>query len=205
MNWLAHAYLAPSSPAALLGNIGADFLNGPDIDHLPDEMRAGVMMHRRIDSFTDAHPLFKRSMSRIAGFRLLRGILVDIFYDHILAKNWSAWSPTPLDEFVAWVYATLREQDDILPKDLRGALPTMERENWLASYAEVDGIRYILERMSRHRLRRAPDLPLAADELVRNLDGLQEDFQAFFPALKAYASGLMDGADPYATDAEPRH
>src|SRR3954453_8270205 len=100
MNWLAHLSLSEPTPAFRIGNLLPDLAPVSTLAYLPADYRRGMQQHQRIDAFTDAPELARRSILRVhAPFRRYAAILVDMFYDPFLARAWSAWSPTPLDEF----------------------------------------------------------------------------------------------------------
>lgn len=183
MNYLAHLYLADNTPQSLLGNLLGDFLKGARVEDFPLEIQAGIRRHFQVDVFTDAHPVPLESRRRIAPpQRRFGGVLVDVFYDHFLARHWREFSPEPLDAFTARTYAALGSQEALLPERLRHALPRMREEDWLGSYREVDGVRNTLRGLAR-RLRREHDLAAGAEELVRHYAELEADFRLFFPDL----------------------
>lgn len=193
MNYLAHVYLAHIHSASVVGNLLGDFCSG-SISELSKQYSAdvchGIWMHRQIDKYTDSHPLVIRSKQRIdPRFGLLRGILVDIFYDHYLAKNWRAYSDLPLQEFTRQVYAELDQHAGNLPDRLVRILPYMKQDDWLSSYRKIESIRLVLSRMKR-RLSRENILDQGIHELTRNYVELGEDFQAFFTELTKYARTL---------------
>src|SRR4026208_598678 len=107
MNWLAHLYLSEPTPAFRIGNLLPDLVPASELVDLPGDFRRGVEQHRRIDAFTDSHPIVRRSMNRVSPpFRRFAGVLVDVFYDHILAREWNSFSSGPLSEFAQEVYSS---------------------------------------------------------------------------------------------------
>ncbi len=127
-----------------------------------------------------------RSKSRISDdYRLLKGIIIDIFYDHFLAKNWSDYSLYPLDEYADYVYTTLNEYNSILPPRLQKVLYYMSAQNWLVSYRELDGIARVMKGMSG-RISKANHLAESIEELSKNYRELEGDFKEFFPQLVEY-------------------
>jgi acyl carrier protein phosphodiesterase len=146
-----------------------------------------------VDRFTDAHPIPRASRNRIGPERRrYGGVLVDVFYDHFLARHWSEFHPEPLDRFTARCYAALRAHEPVLPERLRLALPHMVEHDWLGSYREVDGIALTLARLSR-RVRRENPLAGGAEELIRHYDALEADFRAFLPDLVREVRGESAG------------
>ena len=183
MNYLGHLYLAENSSASLVGNLLGDFVKGAISDELPDEIRYGIALHRKVDVFTDSHEIVRTSMRRITpARRRFAGIMIDMFYDHFLAKNWRQFSDIPLHRFSENVYRALLEHHALLPDRLKRMLPYIIEENWLVSYREIDAIDRALNRLAK-RFKRVNTLPNAAEELAANYEELQGDFYRFFPDL----------------------
>jgi acyl carrier protein phosphodiesterase len=196
MNYLAHLLLADQSPASLVGGLLGDFAKGLDVSSLPPDIRAALLQHRRIDAFTDAHPLVRRSRARVSReFARFSGILVDVFYDHFLARRWQAHTPEPLGAFAARVYAALREHEHLLPERLSRVLPRMAREDWLSGYAEIENVGYALAGLER-RFKRPTGLSRALTELTGNYAALDADFGEFFPELRKFVASATDAAGP---------
>jgi acyl carrier protein phosphodiesterase len=187
MNYLAHLFLAGPEPEALLGALMGDFVKGVLGERYPAAITRALSLHRRIDTFTDAHPVTAASRSRISPERRrFAGIMVDLFYDHFLARHWDEHAREPLEVFTARVYALLQEHDTLLPDRLRSIAPRMARADWLASYAQVESIHTALDRISL-RLRRGNPLVGAGAELEANYAALEADFRRFFPDLVGFA------------------
>ena len=187
MNFLAHAFLAGGSEVAILGSLMGDFVKGPlDGRHGP-ALSAALALHRHIDVYTDAHPTVGISRSRISPpRRRFAGILVDLFYDHFLARHWDDYSPVPLRQFTARVYGILSVHGDKLPGRLAQIATQMARSDWLASYADLDAVDMAVDRLAQ-RLTRGDRLLGAADELASNYAALEADFRAFFPDVMGFA------------------
>jgi acyl carrier protein phosphodiesterase len=188
VNHLAHLLLAPREPMVRLGNLLGDFVRGHDVASLPAPVRAGIEQHRAIDRFTDAHAMFRRSRARVsAPLRRFSGVLVDVFYDHFVARDWARLGePLPLRAFTAEVYGLLRAHAALLPERLRTALPPMIARDWLAACGDLDGVAAVLHRLSL-RLRRPVALAAGAEDLRRHRAAFAADFAAFWPDVAAFA------------------
>ena len=186
MNYLAHLYLASDAPDALLGSLMGDFVKGEVDSSLPPIMRASIIQHRRIDSFTDSHPIVKRSKQRLEpGYRRYAGILVDMFYDYFLARDWSHHASQPLGEFSSRVYAVVAARQRELPVNMQRTAHYLVASDLLGSYESIAGIDRALKGVAT-RLSRPSPLGQASAELTRLEDRLHDDFTAFLPELLAY-------------------
>lgn len=186
MNWLAHLYLSEPSAEFRIGNVISDALSVAEVAKLPVEIQRGAEVHRKIDAFTDAHPVVRRSIGRmVPPHRRFGGILVDMFYDHFLAANWGRFSDEPLEEFSKRVYAEFEAHEPSLPEEAVKMLHHIRTRNRLCSYREIAGVRHALEGIGM-RLRRPQQLGESIVELERHYDALQKDFMEFFPLLRAH-------------------
>jgi acyl carrier protein phosphodiesterase len=194
MNYLAHLYLSEPHEQAWLGSLMGDFVKGPLDERYGAEITRAIAMHRKIDVFTDVHPVVLQSKSRMsAERRRYAGIMVDMFYDHFLAKHWQDFNDEPLAEFTGRVYRVLERYQTVLPERLQRVAPMMMQWDWLGSYADIGSIYTALNWMGR-RLKRENRLANSADELVGNYAQLEADFRAFLPDVLRYARG--DDARP---------
>ncbi|WP_329742248.1 ACP phosphodiesterase [Dyella sp. A6] len=193
MNHLAHTLLAGDDDGLRLGGLMGDFVRGAPDPSLPPEVVAGIRLHRAIDVFTDRHPevvaahgLFEPPYRRYAG------ILLDMWFDHCLARDFARWSEVPLAEFSAQVRALLRRRDPFLPQGLRRFRAYMEAHDLPAGYARRDELGAALQGISQ-RLQRANPLGDALPVLVPLDQRLKAHFSAFFPELRAYAQAWIRG------------
>jgi acyl carrier protein phosphodiesterase len=191
LNFLAHLSLAEPGPLGLLGSLMGDFVKGPLPGRHPAPLARALWLHRRVDSFTDAHPLVRASRDRIRPpYRRFAGIMIDVVYDHFLARDWARYSDEPLAGFTSRVYALLEAHGEILPARLRAIAPLMAGGDWLGSYAHIDAVEGTLERMGG-RLKRGNALRGCGGELRREYAQLERDFHAFFPVAMAFCDSLQ--------------
>jgi acyl carrier protein phosphodiesterase len=189
VNYLAHLFVAGDNPADLVGHMLADFVTPREIAAYPPEIREGIVMHQRVDAFSDNHPAFAASRRRFQPpYRRFGGILVDLVYDHFLARHWDEYSPgLSLPEFSQRAYAILQQHYAILPDRLQKLLPHMIGDDWLCSYRELESIGRALRGIS-HRFRRENPLAAALGVLEANYAALDRDFRLLFPELLAFAT-----------------
>lgn len=192
MNYLAHLYLSDDDPDSIIGSLMGDFAKGRVDPDLPPAVRRGILIHRRIDSFTDAHPVFGRSRHRIRPeFRRYAGILIDLFYDHFLARRWSRYADMPLEDFAQRVYRIMQEHQHGLPPAMQRSMSYMVRNRLLQSYRDTAGIARALQGIET-RLKRPSRLHRAVAELEERYQDLGGDFAEFFPELVTYVDSLRD-------------
>ncbi len=187
MNYLAHLQLGGDAPAQMLGSLYGDFVKGPLAGRWPADIEAAIRLHRRIDVFTDSHPLQMQSRARFpVERRRYAGILLDIFFDHCLAQNWADYVAEPLPSFTGRVYRVLAAEPR-LPERLALIAPRMAAQDWLGSYADFRVLERVLFGMQR-RLSRPEGLDGAMAELERLYQPLLADFQQFYPELQAFVA-----------------
>ena len=193
MNFLAHAYLARGSDRSILGGLMGDFVKGPLQGRYDAELTCALTLHRRIDSYTDAHDVVRCSRRRVSpARRRFAGILVDMFYDHFLARLWQEYCDVPLEQFTAYVYTVLREHRALLPERLQQIAARMADGDWLASYRRVEAVAAALDRMGQ-RLTRGNAILRSGDELLAQYQPFEADFRLFFPDVVRFARGSQAG------------
>ena len=183
MNFLAHIYLSGDNERITIGNFVADAVRGNKYKLLSPEFQVGIKLHRHIDTFTDAHPIVRQSTKRLhKNYSHYSGVIVDILYDHFLAKNWLEYSDTPLNTYIDSFYNSLKEHFDILPERFQKLMPFMISDNWLLSYAEIEGIQRVLNGMNK-RTKYKSGMNLATNELKEFYAEFENEFTLFFEEL----------------------
>lgn len=190
MNFLAHLYLSGQDPDMIVGNFIADMVKGQQINGYDPAVVQGIQLHRQIDGFTDAHPVFLQSKERLRkNYRLYAGVVVDMYYDHFLAKNWERFSALRLGDFVDSAYAILEDRRAILPGRARFVLPYMISHNWLVNYADLDSLKKNFGGMAR-RTPYESGMEHAVDDLRKHYAKFEAEFFLFFPELVGYVKAL---------------
>ena len=191
MNFLAHIYLSGEDEGITIGNFIADGIKGKQYKKYPLQIQKGILLHRGIDSFTDQHPTVRKSTKRLhENYGHYSGVIVDILYDHFLAKNWKIYHSQPLDEYVGEFYEILRKYFEILPTRIQRMMPYMIADNWLLSYATVEGISNILTQMNR-RTKEQSKMNLAVIELEQYYTEFETEFTCFFEELKTFSKNKI--------------
>ena len=186
MNFLAHIYLSGDNDLIKIGNFMADGIRGKHYEYLPTEVQKGIVLHRAIDTYTDAHPIFRQSTKRLHHrYHHYAGVIVDIFYDHFLAKNWSNYSNEKLEDYVKRFYDSLETHRDILTEKTAHLKPYMIEHNWLVNYQYKNSIARILTQMD-HRTKDVSQMQYAIEELEIYYDEFEGEFRTFFADLIAH-------------------
>ncbi|MFD0964005.1 acyl carrier protein phosphodiesterase [Pseudofulvibacter geojedonensis] len=183
MNFLAHIYLSNEENAIKIGNFIADGIRGKQYLNYPKDIQKGILLHRQIDTFTDKHEIVKQSKRRLyKAYGHYASVIVDILYDHFLAKNWMNYSDIPLHIYVNDFYNLLEDNFELLPISVKKMMPYMMQDNWLLSYASIDGITKVLEGMNR-RTNNHSRMNLAVTELKEFYNEFENEFTLFFEDL----------------------
>ncbi|MBC7440254.1 MAG: DUF479 domain-containing protein [Flavobacterium sp.] len=188
MNFLAHIYLSGNNELLKIGNFMADGIRGKDYLQFPEEVKKGILLHRRIDSFTDEHLIYRKSKHRLhEKYGHYSGVIMDIIYDHFLAKNWAKYSVKSLANYAEEFYKLLDKNEDLLTERTKNLLPYMKLNNWLLSYQSIEGIEKILFQMN-HRTKNRSNMQEAIVELKLFYPETEEEFTQFFDELQLYVA-----------------
>lgn len=192
MNFLAHIYLSGNDPNIQLGNFIGDFVKGRNLtEQFEASIAKGIELHRAIDEFTDKHPVVRLSKLRLRDkYRHYAPVIVDIFYDHYLAKNWDRFHPTFLPDFAEQTYNMIMSRESILPEKVKWMMPYMIKGNWLANYARIEGIGRVLNGMSR-RTPYDSKMNEAVVDLQTYYPDFEKEFFEFFPELETHAHEFL--------------
>ena len=184
MNYLAHLYFAEDTPESRVGNLMADFVRGP-VDRQPynGAVMRGMRSHVAVDRYTDGHDVVRESKALVSpSRRRFAGIIVDICYDHYLARHWTDFSDEPFSAFIERTYGSLSAYRGVMPPVLSRVIRHMVRHDWLHGYREIAGIGRALDGLSM-RIRRPNTLAGSVEELEANYDEMEGHFLRFFPDL----------------------
>ncbi len=186
MNFLAHLYLSGNFDELMIGNFMADFIKGKPSGSFPPAIAKGIRLHRLIDTFTDTHPIVKESKKRLQPmYHKYAGVIVDIFYDHYLARNWNQYSAASLPDFASKAYNLVNQNKHLLPPAMHQMLYYMQKQNWLVSYEYKDGIARALQGMAR-RTTFLSHMELAIHDLEQDYELYLHEFSAYFPLVIEY-------------------
>ncbi|HEX8516956.1 MAG TPA: ACP phosphodiesterase [Bacteroidia bacterium] len=186
MNFLSHLYLSGDSEGLLIGNYIADSVKGSDYKNYPEEIRKGILLHRKIDTYTDCHPVVEESKQRLRPrYRKYAGVITDVYYDHFLASNWEEYSSETLWDYTQRIYAIIQKNHSILPEKSVHFTQYMLRYNILEAYSRLQGIEQVLTGMSQ-RTKFQSNMEHAAHELKEHYTLFEDEFKRFFPELRQF-------------------
>ena len=191
MKFLAHIHLSGNNEKIIVGNFIGDFIKGKQIEELDKDVRKGVELHRAIDQFTDSHEIVVERKKRLrAEFGHYSPVIVDVFYDHFLAKNWRSFHQIELSRFCQEFYNLMARNNEFLPDQVKHMLKYMKRDNWLNGYQYVEGIHRALSGMAR-RTKFESGMEKASKNLKEHYDMYEKEFKDFYPLLMEFSQNKL--------------
>lgn len=192
MNYLSHLYLSFDDKSIAIGNFIADFVKGKKYLEYPKEVQYGILIHREIDHYADNHPIFLEGKRRLAlEYRHYAGVIMDVYYDHFLSKNWSDYSQEDLKVFCQRHYKLLNDNQSLLPERCSYLLSYMETGDWLYNYQFLEGIQFALSGMAR-RTSFESGMEKAVQNLTDDYERFENEFQDFFKEILTHIHNFTD-------------
>ena len=186
MNYLAHVLLSGDNEKIKVGNFIGDYVKGEHFKKYSESIKKGIILHRSIDQYTDRNKTVKKSKSLLKKkYGKYSGIIIDIFYDHFLTKNWDKFSSQSLKNFTQNLHNILNKYLEILPEEVKRFVPSFINNDWIKTYKSVEGIKIVLERMS-HVTTLPDETDYAINVLNNNYTEIENDFLNYFPELARY-------------------
>ena len=191
MNYIAHLHLARVSDTSLLGNFLGDFVKGRDLSHLSDDHVLGVRLHRKVDQFTDQHPLVREVKSSFpSNLRRVAGIILDVYFDYLLVLNWSQYYATPVEHTFDEFYTDLLEYTTEISPGFAKTRLGLLKHRWLIDYKQEQTCfraYTAIERRLNDKVKFAQD----ADVYIgSNKAVIQNGFYEFYPQLIEYTQSM---------------
>lgn len=186
MNYLAHMFLSLDQEDLMIGNLSGDFVKVADMRFMKPEIEQGVILHRKIDKFTDTHGIVDRSIARLSSTHgKYAAVIVDILYDHLLTHNWSTYTDEPLEAFKSRNYEILTRRHEDLPQRLQQKIVKMIDRDFIEAYRSFEGMKVIMRYMDK-RTSFPSNFESSIDQYEGEFDDFNEDFKIFFPELMAH-------------------
>ena len=190
MNYLAHLYLSQDNGLSKAGNLMADFLKQADLSIQPEQILKGIENHQATDKFTDNHPTITGLRTEFdPAFRRFVPIMLDVTFDHMLAKSWNNYHESDLTVFTEQAHQQLLSAENYMPDVMKNRLRGMAKAGWLASYVSTETVEKTLVSISK-RIRFENNLDLAFSEVINQYDVIEDTFNQFFPDLIAHINQL---------------
>ncbi|HVD99297.1 MAG TPA: acyl carrier protein phosphodiesterase [Cytophagaceae bacterium] len=192
MNFLAHAFLSGDNKDLIIGNFIADAVKGKDFKNYRDGVIRGILLHRKIDTFTDHHKVVALTKSRLRDdFGKYASVVSDIYYDHFLALHWKEYSQESLENFTQNIYHIIQSELELLPEEVKHFFPYMVKQNWLYNYQFFHGLERVFNGMSR-RARFDSHMENGVLALKEQYADFEKDFLEFFPQLQEYVRDCLN-------------
>lgn len=195
MNWLAHVFLSGSDIDHRIGNLVADLVKGRPWSGISESGIRGIELHKFIDSFTDSNPIAKTSISRLGPSGRLRGVVIDILYDHMLSKNWDTFCTLPLETYLSDFYGQIDSVKSSYSLDIQEFLTEIVESKKLGLYGDLNNLPETLLRIDKRlssRVRQKETASQYHENVIQNYSSLEEDFLAFFPELQQAVDAQMN-------------
>ncbi len=186
MNFLAHIFLSGDNEAVKFGNFIGDWVKGKSYNNFPQEIQKGILLHRKIDSYTDSHKTVKKSILKIRqAYGKYSGVVTDILYDHFLAQNWQIYSESSLKDYVNEFSKIVFENFDTVPQSAKIFVSPFIRRKRLICYSDINCFAKVLRKMAVYT-----SMPNKVKEVMRiineNYEDFLSDFTTFFPEIIDY-------------------
>ncbi len=184
MNFLAHQFLSTEIPAVKAGNLLGEFIRGKEYEKYSENIQKGVLLHRKIDDFTDKHLVvltLVREMTPV--FHKYSPVIADVFFDYCLAKNWWRYSEVALQEFCDQTYSDLESFSSLMPQKVQTTISSMREHNWLFHYQSLEGIQHSLKNLKR-RTSFENNIEDAIKYLYTHEGKIEAAFFKFFPDIQ---------------------
>ncbi len=195
MNYLAHFFLSNNNENLILGNLIADSMNGrldsEQYKSFEKEMILGIQLHREIDYYTDNHPVVRQSIHRLQpNYHKYSGVVVDMYYDHLLARNWNKFSDTPLELYSARVYEIFEKHKEIIPLKMNKMVHSMTSRDWLSNYRFEENLQWAFNGLAK-RAKFDSQMEKALEDLMDNYGDYLNEFMLFFPEIITHCKAFL--------------
>lgn len=188
MNYLAHFHLAGNNPGLVVGALLGDYVKGPLDQQYSPQVLNGIVLHRRIDRFSDTHPV-QQTVNAVlpAKFRRYNGIIFDMLCDYFLSNNWQQYDNRKLEDYTASIHQILNIYNSMLPPKAKAFNSRMQKYNLLCAYREKITVEKTLISIG-NRLSKANPLTELNNEFWTHCSQLEESFHVFYQQLLSYSA-----------------
>ena len=191
MNFLAHILLSGNNKEIQIGNFIGDIVKGNKYNNYPSKIKEGILLHRKIDDYTDNHKLVKQSTERLKPkYARYSAVVTDIFYDYFLIKNWEKYSDISLDVFIKQFHINVLHHYLVIPAKARIIVVSIIANRWFHRYKTKEGIKEALDKMAKYR--NIPDeSDFAISVLSEYENEFNDEFNAFFKEINLFLDNKL--------------
>ncbi|GAB2691910.1 ACP phosphodiesterase [Aliiglaciecola aliphaticivorans] len=170
-----------------MGNFLGDFVKGSNLDHLPTSLQHGIRLHRKIDSYTDNHPVVKSLRKQFsANLRRMSGVMIDIYFDHLLSLHWPSFTVQPQQVVLSAFYQQLKEEPSKHSQHFASVRAGLLKHQWLQNYNERKSCLGAYQQIEK-RLNRRIEFAQEGYQFMNLYHAqIEQDFLAFYPELIHY-------------------
>ncbi|RFS14569.1 ACP phosphodiesterase [Emticicia sp. C21] len=195
MNFLAHLFLSGDNEEILVGNLLEDYVVGriehPRNQHFSENIKNGILLHRLIDSFMDTHSVVSTCKTVLyQNYHKYASVVIDIYFDHFLAKHWYSYSSEPFEDFRKRTHQSFLNHWDVLPDKMKPMIDSMIKYDWLKNYSEFWGMERALTGVAK-RTEFKSNMEKAVTDLKIHYDFFNENFKLFFPQMVQQCTAFL--------------
>ncbi len=190
MNHLVNLYLSRNLGEKMLGCLIGEIVRTSNCEKYSQKTLEGIELNKKISNFVKEHAVYERSRLKLnPKYSKHSAKIIDIFYDHFLASQWSKFSKESLENFAKESYIFIVKNHSILPYKLRKLVSVMAKDNWLENYSSVQGIHNYMREITRRDTFQT-NLEYSLEDLINNYSAFKTDFEEIFPQLVEYVKEL---------------
>lgn len=182
MNYLGHLYLSNNDKTLMLNNLFGDFVKGRDLSHFPLEIQKGLILHRQIDDFIDHFPLVNELQHELyEELPKISSIAIDLFFDHLLAKNWKDYHSKEINQFLKEFYESINLENEFYTDSFKLMISKMLEMNWISHYSSLDGLNKMCHGVSK-RISFDNNLKFGKEVFLKHEKAINQVFRTYMEA-----------------------
>lgn len=192
MNFLGHLYFSNNDFELMYANLFGDFVKGKDLSHFDKKIQLGIQLHREIDHYIDHHPVVLEMLHHLyPHLPKIAGIAVDLYFDHLLAKEWNHFSEIALPTFIE-NFENFQIDELHYPNEyFHYMLFRMKKGKWLSHYDQLDGLDKACRGVSQ-RISFPNSLFNGKDVFVENEQLISDAFHSFMPEAQVHFRDFIE-------------
>ncbi len=195
MNYLSHAALSQKYPLTTFGNVIADHVKGPNLSRYPESVVRGIKLHRAIDQHFDNHPEIIAIRAEFGqGLRRFSGIVIDFWFDHLLALQWDRFYSPSLPQFQSAINQLLRNHWRWIPSSQKTFFDYLIEQDLFLKYQEQQHIEHNLKLVGK-RLRKGERLQTCFDYIRSNREIIDGHFESVYKEMTELAEDFLNSDD----------